>query len=89
MVYRIAWDLSSGLAYLHSVSPPLVHRDLKSPNGTFFFVGPFRLLSSLLLSCFRIWSPELLFPYQASFDELSRCYRYQPCGQDCRLRTYS
>jgi serine/threonine protein kinase len=29
---RIAWDIAKGMAYLHSASPPLLHRDLKSPN---------------------------------------------------------
>lgn len=33
MIYRVSWDIASGLSYLHSVNPPLVHRDLKSPNG--------------------------------------------------------
>eukprot|EP01127_Copromyxa_protea_P009768 TRINITY_DN2323_c0_g1_i1.p1 TRINITY_DN2323_c0_g1~~TRINITY_DN2323_c0_g1_i1.p1 ORF type:complete len:1850 (-),score=340.01 TRINITY_DN2323_c0_g1_i1:35-5485(-) len=32
MIYRISYDLAVGLSYLHSVNPPLVHRDLKSPN---------------------------------------------------------
>ena len=29
---RIAFDISSGMAYLHSRVPPIVHRDLRSPN---------------------------------------------------------
>lgn len=29
---RVAWDIAKGMAYLHSASPPLLHRDLKSPN---------------------------------------------------------
>lgn len=29
---RIAWDIAKGLAFLHSTNPPLLHRDVKSPN---------------------------------------------------------
>jgi len=29
---RIAYDIASSMTFLHSVEPPLIHRDLKSPN---------------------------------------------------------
>ena len=29
---RIAADIARGMNYLHSCVPPIVHRDLKSPN---------------------------------------------------------
>ena len=29
---RIAVDIARGMNYLHSCVPPIVHRDLKSPN---------------------------------------------------------
>ncbi|GAM18438.1 hypothetical protein SAMD00019534_016130 [Acytostelium subglobosum LB1] len=29
---KIALDISSGMAFLHSSTPPIIHRDLKSPN---------------------------------------------------------
>jgi len=29
---RIAWDIAKGMAFLHSTEPPLLHRDIKSPN---------------------------------------------------------
>ena len=32
LICRIAEDSCRGMAYLHTRSPPLVHRDLKSPN---------------------------------------------------------
>lgn len=32
MAVKIAHDVASGMAFLHSLSPPQLHRDLKSPN---------------------------------------------------------
>ncbi|EGC33072.1 roco8, ROCO family protein [Dictyostelium purpureum] len=32
LVLKIAIDIASGMAFLHNITPPLVHRDLKSPN---------------------------------------------------------
>ncbi|KYR02814.1 leucine-rich repeat-containing protein (LRR) [Tieghemostelium lacteum] len=29
---KVALDISSGMAFLHSSTPPIIHRDLKSPN---------------------------------------------------------
>ena len=29
---KIALDMANGMAFLHGISPPLLHRDLKSPN---------------------------------------------------------
>ena len=29
---KIALDIACGMAFLHSAKPPIVHRDLKSPN---------------------------------------------------------
>jgi serine/threonine protein kinase len=29
---QLALDIAAGLAYLHSLSPPIIHRDIKSPN---------------------------------------------------------
>ncbi len=29
---KIAFDIAHGLAYLHSFVPPVIHRDLKTPN---------------------------------------------------------
>eukprot|EP00026_Physarum_polycephalum_P001262 Phypoly_transcript_01263.p1 GENE.Phypoly_transcript_01263~~Phypoly_transcript_01263.p1 ORF type:complete len:1153 (+),score=139.74 Phypoly_transcript_01263:409-3459(+) len=29
---KMALDIAKGMQYLHSISPPLIHRDLKSPN---------------------------------------------------------
>jgi len=29
---RIALDIAEGMKYLHSLSPPIIHRDLRSPN---------------------------------------------------------
>ncbi|KYQ93736.1 leucine-rich repeat-containing protein (LRR) [Tieghemostelium lacteum] len=32
VILKIASDVASGMSYLHNSTPPLVHRDLKSPN---------------------------------------------------------
>ena len=32
MVLKIARDIAAGMAFMHSRSPPIIHRDLKSPN---------------------------------------------------------
>jgi TPR repeat protein/serine/threonine protein kinase len=32
LCYKIAVDICSGMAFLHSQNPPLAHRDLRSPN---------------------------------------------------------
>ena len=29
---RIAFDISSGMQHMHSLTPPVIHRDLRSPN---------------------------------------------------------
>jgi hypothetical protein len=29
---RIAYDIAAGMAHLHSIDPPLIHKDLKTPN---------------------------------------------------------
>lgn len=29
---RMAMDIARGMNYLHSCRPPVIHRDLKSPN---------------------------------------------------------
>ncbi len=30
--YRVSLDIAKGLKYLHNIMPPVVHRDLRSPN---------------------------------------------------------
>jgi serine/threonine protein kinase len=32
MRFKVAVDIAEGMAFLHSLNPPLLHRDLKSPN---------------------------------------------------------
>jgi serine/threonine protein kinase len=29
---KIIWDVANGILYLHARSPPVIHRDLKTPN---------------------------------------------------------
>lgn len=38
LALKIALDISSGLVFLHSHKPPIVFRDLKSPNVLLSFV---------------------------------------------------
>jgi serine/threonine protein kinase len=48
LVLRIARDLARALHFMHSQEPPIVHRDLKSPNGipTLFSRSTHSLLST-------------------------------------------
>ena len=32
LALRIALDIARGMSYLHAANPPIIHRDLKSPN---------------------------------------------------------
>jgi serine/threonine protein kinase len=32
LILKIAMDIASGVMFLHSAKPPIIHRDLKSPN---------------------------------------------------------
>lgn len=42
--YKIAYHIASGIHYLQSITPPVVHRDLRSPNiFVIFFPFPFHL----------------------------------------------
>lgn len=41
---NIALDIASGLEYLQSITPPIVHRDFRSPN---IFVSIFSKISYL------------------------------------------
>ena len=43
----IACDIASGMAYLHSQKPPILHRDLKSANVLLAVVGQARLTAKL------------------------------------------
>ncbi len=58
---RIALDVALGIEYLHSLSPPVIHRDLRSPNvflmrlhesapGVLAKVADFGLAQSLVIS---------------------------------------
>eukprot|EP01127_Copromyxa_protea_P000452 TRINITY_DN1036_c0_g1_i1.p1 TRINITY_DN1036_c0_g1~~TRINITY_DN1036_c0_g1_i1.p1 ORF type:complete len:1863 (-),score=380.38 TRINITY_DN1036_c0_g1_i1:23-5611(-) len=40
---RFAWDIARGLEFMHSVDPPLVHCDLKSPNVMIASLDPHAL----------------------------------------------
>lgn len=42
--YRIAYDIAFGMNYLQSFTPPIVHRDLRSPNIFVCFYSIFSLL---------------------------------------------
>lgn len=32
MTLKICLDIAKGLHYMHSISPPIIHRDIRSPN---------------------------------------------------------
>ena len=44
LAFKIALDMAEGLAYLHSRIPPLVHRDIRSPN---IFVRTLRIIDHI------------------------------------------
>ncbi len=69
---RIAKDVANGCAFLHAASPPIIHRDLKSPNVLVMLSVGFLFCNDIALVIF--------FPY--SVDELIRESR--GCCQDCR-----
>ena len=38
---KIIWDVANGIYYLHSRSPPIIHRDLKTPNVLLASIDPY------------------------------------------------
>src|SRR3990167_2668350 len=38
--YRIAYDIACGMKYLQDVTPPIIHRDLRSPNVFIMSTNP-------------------------------------------------
>lgn len=46
--YRVCRDVARGISYLHNIFPPIIHRDLRSPN---VFVSSF-LKSCLFMNFF-------------------------------------
>jgi serine/threonine protein kinase len=59
--WRIALDIAKGLSHLHSFQPPIVHRDLRSPN---IFVRPSAALMVYFAPCVlvaRMHAYRLLF----------------------------
>lgn len=79
----IAFEVASGLAYLHAQSPPIVHRDVRSPNvfivsldpgtGVIAKLGDYGLAASVVatltesLPTFQWMAPEVL--NGAQYDE--------------------
>jgi len=82
---KIALDIASALSYLHNFDPPIIHRDVRSPNilivslepdsKTFAKLGDFGLsqTSDLKLteplSTWQWLSPEVLNAESISYDE--------------------
>jgi serine/threonine protein kinase len=50
---KVAYDIIRGLAVLHSQSPPIIHRDLRSPN---IFVCSVDHINLTLFSCITLFS---------------------------------
>ena len=42
---RIAMDIAQGMLFLHSSTPPIVHRDLKTPNILVCGPNPVRIVA--------------------------------------------
>ncbi|KAF2069141.1 hypothetical protein CYY_009538 [Polysphondylium violaceum] len=61
LILKLALDIAKGMDFLHSVTPPLLHRDLKSPNilltmkdGNYHAkVGDFGLSSRMFIQALR------------------------------------
>lgn len=90
--WRIANDVAKGMAYLHSFQPPIVHRDLRSPNvflislnpmaKTVAKVGDFGLARHVdprLHEGLPTWqwlAPEILDYNNVEYDERSDIYSF-------------
>ncbi len=46
---RLAKDIAKGVAFLHSCSPPIVHRDLKSPNVLVLLLSAFACVCAVVV----------------------------------------
>lgn len=90
--WRIALDVAKGMRYLHSYQPPIVHRDLRSPNiflaststsaPVVAKIGDFGLaqhVNSTLDEALRTWqwlAPEVLSHKRVEYDERSDIYSF-------------
>ena len=79
---QLKWaeDIASGMAYLHSLSPPVVHRDLRSPNVCLFFLFSCRITFRALSFSFTDFHP-LHQPIQES-DRQSGRFRTCTASRD-------
>lgn len=78
---KIARDIASGIAYLHSLTPPVLHRDLKSPNVLVWYISV-RPLDLELIPLVQMASASDGAPVMAKIIDFGTCVRtYETSGR--------
>jgi len=88
----IGYDVSRAMEYLHNISPPIIHRDLRSPNvfvsslvpsdkfhakvGDFGMSQHIASAFNEILPTWQWLAPEVINPTSISYDEKSDVYSF-------------